>query len=276
MSPAFRRMALPFITELRPDRWIFIIGCYNSGTSLLKSVLAQHEEISVLPGRGGIYAEELERAETYGWTRMWHKCFEELRMEPGPDALEIARSIQRKWALVLGGDASNVLEKSIVDGVRMPFLNAYFQPAYFIYIVRNGYAVAEGIQRKANPGFWSNQTYPDDQYPIDLCAAQWRETDRVVEMDCADLDHFLCITYEELTESPVQVTRRVTDFLGLSPIDSESISRTWNVHGVRSEIRNMNHKSFDRLSEGDLDRIESIAGEVLQKYHYERPPLAVK
>lgn len=272
MSSSFHRLALPFAPELRPERWIFILGCYNSGTSLLKSVLAQHPEIAALPARGGVYAEELERAEKYGWTRMWHKCFEKLSMEPGPEARPVAQSIKRKWALVLGGNVTNVLEKSNVDVTRIPFLNAYFRPAYFIYIVRNGYAVAEGIHRKAEPKKWNNPRY-QEEYPIGLCAQQWRETDRVVETKGTELDHFLRITYEDFTEDPIRVTRRMTDFLGLAPIYSERINQTWSVHGVHSEIRNMNSKSFNRLSKSDLDAIESTAGSVLDKYGYERPSL---
>lgn len=266
-SRAFRRIAEPFAPTIEPNRWIFIIGCYNSGTTLLKSILAEHEAITQLPARGGAYAEELEWPEAYGWTRMWHKCYDALRMEPGPGTEEIARSIRRKWELVLGGAPENVLVKSITDAVRIPFLNAYFRPAYFIYIVRNGYAVAEGIRRKATPAEWGCTRYADG-YPIDLCAEQWKESDRVVEGDRPETDCFLTITYEELAEETETTLRVITDFLDLPPLKQGEIDQVWSVHGVRSKIKNMNARSFANLSDWEIRKIKKVSKKTLGKYGY--------
>jgi hypothetical protein len=234
---------------------------------LLKSILAEHEDITQLPSRGGAYAEELEWPEQYGWTRMWHKCYEELRMEPGSEAERTAASIQRKWGMALGRNPGNVLVKSITDAIRIPFLNAYFRPAYFIYIVRNGYAVAEGIRRKANPADWGCCKYADG-YPIDLCAAQWKESDRVVEGDRSETDRFLTITYEELAEETETTLRVVTDFLDLPPLKQGEIDQVWSVHGIRSKIKNMNPKSFASLSDWEIRKIEEVSGDTLEKYNY--------
>lgn len=83
----------------------------------------------------------------------------------------------------------------------MLFLQEYFQPAYFIYIVRNGYAVAEGIRRKADLRRWKNPFY-DKNYPIELCAKQWRKTDELVEQDRRHIRRFLQIYYGELPHTP--------------------------------------------------------------------------
>ena len=265
----FRRVTAPLAPIPRPDRWIFIIGCYNSGTTLLKRILAEHEAITQLPSRGGAYAEELKRAEDCGWTRMWHQCYDELYMSPGPKAGQMARSIQRKWGLVLGSGQDNILEKSIVDAVRIPFLNVYFCPAYFVYIVRNGYAVAEGIRQKATPADWGNTQYADG-YPIALCAAQWRESDRVVERDRSKVDHFLRITYEDLTEETEKTVRKITDFLNLAPLHSEKINQEWKIHGKKSKIKNMNPKRLDSLSEWEMEIINKTAKSKLYKYGYKR------
>ena len=34
-----QRVMAPFGRELAPERWIFVVGCYNSGTTLLKEML---------------------------------------------------------------------------------------------------------------------------------------------------------------------------------------------------------------------------------------------
>ncbi|MCS3668730.1 hypothetical protein GGP77_002981 [Salinibacter ruber] len=188
-------------------------------------------------------------------------------MEPGPETEQIARSIRRKWGLVLGGAPDNVLVKSITDAVRIPFLNAYFRPAYFVYIVRNGYAVAEGIRRKATPADWGCSRYADG-YPIDLCAAQWKESDRIIGRDLPQTDHFLRITYEDLTEETEQTVQSVTDFLGLSSLQEKELNQIWSIHGVESKIKNMNRKSLSNLSRRDVYTIEEVARDTLEKYGY--------
>jgi hypothetical protein len=267
LTKAFRQAATPLAPIPNPDRWIFIIGCYNSGTTLLKSILAEHEDITQLPSRGGAYAEELEWPEQYGWTRMWHKCYEELRMEPSSEAERRARSIQRKWGMALGGKPSNVLVKSITDAVRIPFLNAYFRPAYFIYIVRNGYAVAEGIRRKADPADWGCTRYADG-YPIELCAEQWKESDRVIERNLPRTDNSLHIPYENLCEQTSKTVRRITDFLDLTPIPEKKLNRVWSIHEVDSRIKNLNGKSISNLKIEEVKRVREVARKTLSKYGY--------
>ena len=33
-----------------PERWLFVVGCYNSGTTLLLNLLAQHPSVSHMDG----------------------------------------------------------------------------------------------------------------------------------------------------------------------------------------------------------------------------------
>ena len=67
---------------LAPDRWVFIIGCYNSGTTLLKDLLAEHPHIGVLAGEGVKFSDALPRPEDFGWQRMWCQCIEQMHLDP--------------------------------------------------------------------------------------------------------------------------------------------------------------------------------------------------
>ena len=67
---------------LAPDRWVFIIGCYNSGTTLLKGLLAEHPHIGILAGEGVKFSDALPRPEDFGWQRMWCQCIEQMRLDP--------------------------------------------------------------------------------------------------------------------------------------------------------------------------------------------------
>lgn len=267
----FRRAAWRFVEPLDPERWIFIIGCYNSGTTLLQRLLWHHPAIRSMGDEGVRYTDQLERPEHHGWTRMWHRCEQAMRVEPGPGARERADRIKRDWSLIVGDGAANVLEKSVANTARVPFLAEHFQPAYFIYLVRNGYVVSEGIRRKARPGEWGNTRYPS-RYPIELCARQWVETDRVVEREAPGSGRLLTVYYEDLTEEPARELRRITSWLGLQELPISPGNRTWHIHGRAEEVRNMNPESFDRLSDEDTETITGVAGERLEKHGYPTLP----
>lgn len=260
----------PFGRDLYPERWIFIMGCYNSGTSLLADILSYHPEIGGLPNEGQYFTDQLPIAGQFGWPRMWVRCLEKVRLEPGELDDAAIRRIKRQWSIYYPRDASNLVEKSIANATRMPFLQAHFQPAYFIVITRNGYAVAEGIRRRVVPGRWGNRDYPD-QYPIALCAEQWRASDEVIDKDRPVLQRIIDLTYEELTADPGATLRVVTDFLGIDPLPESLFEESWRVRDKDEPIRNMNERSFERLSEADLDDIEAVAGDRLAQHGYHRP-----
>jgi hypothetical protein len=181
-----------------------------------------------------------------------------------------AERVKRQWSFSYPKNATNLLEKSIANTARIPLLNAHFQPAYFIYLVRDGYAVAEGIRRKAEPARWDHPVY-EEEYPIDLCAEQWKVTDEVVRQDQEVAERFIQIQYEELVSDPKSITQRITDFLGLQPIAKSKLQGKWNVSGYGKPIQNMNPRSYDRLSTHDIDKIQEVAGSLLEEYGYDRP-----
>lgn len=265
-----RKLVVPFGHDLNPQRWIFVIGCYNSGTSLLADVLARHPDVGGLPGEGQYFTDHLPMAEQFGWPRLWARCLDQVRLEPGDLDETTIRRIKRQWSIYYPRHTPNLVEKSIANATRMPFLQAHFQPAYFIVITRNGYAVAEGIRRRVVPGQWGNREYPD-RYPIGVCAEQWRASDELIEQDLPQLQRTISVTYEQLTADPVGTLRRVTDFLGTDPLPESVLDTSWQVREKAEPIRNMNHRSFERLTEADLDEIDAVAGDRLARHGYERP-----
>lgn len=263
----FIQKILPFFgRDVRPEKWVFIVGCYNSGTTLLTSILGRHPDISILPAEGTNLTDQLPRPEKFGWNRMWCRCQDKMLPGKNPNGKKIAKRIRSQWAFSFE-DRPVLLEKSPANTARMPFLNRHFQPAYFIYIIRNGYAVAEGLRRRSRPKKFGRKRY-GDHYPIELCAEQWAITDRVMQQDADKLERLLLIRYEDLAEKPETTLKTVTDFLNISQIDRENIKTAWDVHGETSRIKNMNYASFDRLLEQDIASIEAVAGDVLRNYGY--------
>ncbi len=260
-----QRLAAGYGGMPRPEKWVFIIGCYNSGTTLLARVLARHSRVQTMPGEGVVFTDVLHRPEEFGWPRLWFKCRQQMELESA-DPAGLADRIKRQWNWATIGKGSCFLEKSIVNAVRLEFLNAHFQPAYFIHLRRNGYAVAEGIQRKADPARWRNPDY-SERYPIGLCAEQWKTTEELISAQSARLDHYHSLSYEDLTASPEQEIRSVLRFLEL-PDESHLVNEKVRVHGQRRPISNLNGPSLQKLGAADIEEIERVAKDWLERYDY--------
>lgn len=247
---------------LKNKKWIFIVGCYNSGTTLLDQILASHTQISGLPDEGVIFTNQLHRPEDFGWRRMWFRCQEELNNE-NPDS----NIIKKHWSHFYDKGKELLLEKSIANTCRIPFILKNFAPVYIIHIVRNGYAVAEGIHRKAFP-LENNSFFKKGHYPIELCIKQWTYSLEEVEKHKGGINNFLEISYEDLCENTEEVLSKVTNFLNIESFSKQILTSSFSVHEKDSKIRNMNERSISRLSKEDLLKINKVAADHLDQHGY--------
>jgi len=140
-----RDLIIPFVRVPRGKTWVFIVGCYNSGTTLLDYILGCHEEISALPTEGAALTRLLARPEDLGWPRMWYKCVDRVRLDEKDTTPNVDR-LKKEWGFWFDKEKSIFLEKSIANSARIRWLNQNFDQPYFIWIIRNGYCVAEGIR----------------------------------------------------------------------------------------------------------------------------------
>lgn len=265
MQPMVQRLLLPFGHEISGKKWVFVLGCYNSGTTLLADMLQSHPRFGGFPNEGAFLTDALPYPERLGWPRMWAECASELRVPA--DDMERARRIRRQWSLWLRGDPEYVVEKTVSNVLRIDFLANTFPDAGFVYIVRNGFAVAAGIRKKANLRRWKNPRGLSE-YPIDLCARQWSETDREVRRSPLFPDRIHLVRYEELTERPQAVMNRLWRALGAEEFREQGLWDDMRVHEVRSGVRNMNARSLEDLSEEDVRIIQTVSGDELERYGY--------
>ena len=154
------------ITEVenKADKtWVFLVGCYNSGTTLLAELLSQHPDISALSTEGHFITDQFVKDYDIGLPRMWverEDLFRLTEADTGPDAIRI----KKEWGMRLDLSKQVLLEKSPPNTAKVRWLQANFENAHFVAIVRNGYAVAEGITRKADPKHLINS------WPIEMSA----------------------------------------------------------------------------------------------------------
>jgi len=252
-----------FLTlQYAPEKWVFVVGCYNSGTALLMNLLGSHPSISSLPVEGQFLTEEFPADYVLGLPRMWvlrEDLFRLTEKDQGPDP----DRIKREWAMRLDRSKPVFLEKSPPNAARTRWLQEHFEDAHFICIVRDGYAVAEGICRKAEPKHLA------EGWPLHLCARQWKRSNEILLEDSEYLRHAIWVRYEDLAEQPEAEIRRILEFLGLWKGEiGIDLSRSWEIHERRDPIRNMNEESIGRLGEEDLRIVTEEAEDLLRHFGY--------
>lgn len=258
-----RELRIALTRTPAPEKWVFVVGCYNSGTTLLAEILGTHPEISALPSEGQYLTDQFPRDHEIGLSRMWVEREDLYRLDasdPGPNV----ERLKREWGMRLDLSKRILLEKTPANSARMLWFQEHFENAHFIAIVRDGYAVAEGITRKAKP------LHRKAGWPLEMAAAQWARSNEVILNDSEKLRKFHLLTYEDFTEGPVEEIRKICEFLNLPESDAIDLRRNWSVHERKEPISNLNHRSFDRLTDGDIAIINKAAGSLLKKLGYYR------
>jgi hypothetical protein len=238
-----------------PERWVFIVGCYNSGTTLLHDMLAAHPAIGSMPFEGQFYTDQLPLPRDLGLPRLWALSPDLFRLtEDSIPDINVTR-LKRQWGAHYNDPRRPILiEKTPTNAARTRWLQRNFTNSQFIAIIRNGYAVAEGIRRKA-------------KHPIEVAARQWAVSNRIMLEDLAHVDRALVVMYESLVEAPEEEMRRMATFLDLDPADFRHGDK-WKIHEQDETVRNMNQRSLDALSDEDRSAIRQEAGDVLDRFGY--------
>ncbi len=266
----FQRIATHVGRPLEPQKWVFVVGCYNSGTSLLADLLSQHPQFCGTSNEGVALTNRLARPESFGWPRLWGPCMDELLLDPeAVHAATRAEAIKRQWSFSYSREAPVLVEKSIANGARIPFFAKHFAPAFFVHIVRDGFAVAEGIRRKARPMNYGNDRY-GSSYPLEACLDQWCLANSVIDRSLVEgvpKDNYIQLRYEDLCDDVEGSLSAICDKIGYS--ESSWLSSLSINHG--SAIRNMNKRSHDALSEDETNFLWRLAEVDFDRWGYQRP-----
>lgn len=265
LGNSWRRLKVNLTPVPVGKRWVFIVGCYNSGTTLFANMLGSHPDIAGLPTEGHFITDEFITDWEMDIPRMWCKREDIFRLNAqstGPDP----KRVMKEWAMRMDTSKPLLLEKSPPNTPRTLWLQEHFEDAHFIALVRNGYAVAEGIRRKAEP-----KQCPDG-WPIADCARQWLRSYEVIDEDSVGLKKLQWLKYEDLVADPPKHLNELAEFLGISPFDHLDGTESWSIHERDEKIRDLNRASIDRLSPADIDDINEVAGYMLDRFGYERLP----
>ncbi len=246
---------------LRAHKWCFIVGCNNSGTSLLQDILDSSGLISTFPHEGQRYTSVLARAARRGHERVWSEFIHDLRLTAADSLANVPRLLHDWMAELSPPIKEIILEKTTANAVRLKWLQEVFPQSYFIGLVRNGYAVTEGISRKGGKS-------------VERGARHWNLTNKIMLEDAKDVEHFLEIRYEDLVEKPLDVVQQVAELIGLDYEDlSQGIARQYSLDAIvdplMKDIRNYNAESIARLTRDEVSNIYNEAAEMLDYFGYE-------
>jgi hypothetical protein len=240
--------------------WIFIVACNNSGTSLLQSILKNTNQVSTMEHEGQRYTRMLGRATKKGYERVWSEYLDELRLT-SDDSLENLPRLIHDWMRELSIPLNNmIVEKTTANSVRMLWLQAAFPNTRFIGLVRNGYAVVEGIRRKGEKS-------------IERGARHWNMVNKLMLDDSKKLNHYFSLKYENLVDKSEDTINELAEFIG---IDNhrliEAMEHSYGFSTIlgdgQQKVNNLNQESIARLSVKDKNIISNTASEMLEYYDY--------
>lgn len=209
------------------DRPLIIVAGPRSGSTLLYETLTRAPELWSIGGESHAIIEGIEA--------LHPKCrdYASNRLEAGDLSEEIAEQLRsrfaenlhdrfgRRWSAAMG--PARLLEKTPKNALRIPFLNALFPDAHFVYLVRdplpNVSSILEAWRSGRfvtyqklpgwNGGRWSLLLVPgwrdlEGKSLAEVAAYQWRTAHEQMLADLGDLgnDRWSSVRYEDFVADP--------------------------------------------------------------------------
>jgi len=289
----------------------FIVGPARSGTTLLYKVLCLHPEVAYISnwrsrfgwsglaalnrtarrmpararrawfGAGDAYAYGRRRA---SWERLFPAPVEG---EPVYTRAGVARpggpppaSVDAIVALPAAFDTirslaggSCLVSKRIANNLRIPQLHAIFPTARFVFLVRDGRAVARSLARvdwwERDLVWWYGGTpaqwRAEGRDPWEMCARNWVEELDAIEagLEAVPAEQVIRLRYEDLVREPAPAFDAVAAFLGLpdDPVWRRAVSTV--------PIHDRNEAGRGAPDGVALDTITAVQRDALARYGYD-------
>lgn len=239
---------------------LFIMGTQRSGTTLLTRILSAHPEVFI--------QNELDLPKVF---------------EDSSSTEAVIKGIEKQVYIENGSELANLVKAAPIWGLKDPQLTEYidvlrnFLPASkFIIIVRDGRGVTNSYMEN-KWGLGTNAYYG---------AQRWkREVEQQLEFMSEMPENFLFIRYEDIVTNFKPTLEQVCQFLecSLAPEMLEydkqasyyNVQRE-NVHTFKKPDKTLSEKWKFKLSQFEIDVVENVAGDLLEKLGYKKIGQPVK
>jgi uncharacterized protein (TIGR03032 family) len=223
------------------ERPIFIVSAPRAGSSMLLELLTRSPSVHTI----GIESHELfERIQGLGTAQ---RNFESNRLTAVDASPDIAAQLRDGFAPLLrdragryakaGTSGIRMLEKTPKYALRIPFLNAVFPDALFIYLYReprgnissiiDAWKSKQFITYQRLPGWsgepWSLLLIPEwkklaGQSIAEIAAAQWMAANQFILDDLSSLapERWCAVDYADIVEDPQAQAIRLCAFCGIA------------------------------------------------------------
>ena len=243
---------------------IFIVGCCNSGTTILWRALLSHTQLAG-PQSEGQDISELPSCMQHFLGKQTFRMFAHTKFGGAYHLTEkdFDKNIAERLVAVYADHYEvdkRFIEKSPANSMRMRFLQSVFPDAAFIIMIRNGLAVSEGIRRKR----WFDPDRPHMaglNTSIKEAAKQWDNANRILIKDQKLLNKSMMIKYEDLVTDTSDVLNSVLNFLNLDAQD----------FFIPTFETDHNDKQIARLTESEIHVALQIISELSIKLGYSEP-----
>ena len=235
-------------TKNRP-RYLFVLCPPYSGSTLLWKLLTTSPNVSALPAEGQ-FLPELEPI---------------MRDRPWRDELSLPwPHIKSVWQSYWDTSKPILVEKSPPHLIRAQQIANHFQPVSFIVMVRNPYAVCEGLIRR-------------NQWTAIEAAEHTLRCLQAQQKNVQQLPGLLKLTYESLTRNPAAESQRMIGFL--PELESLDIQASFKIHSIDGtldrSIVDLNPRKIAALSIDQIGDINSVLRqdmEALESWGYKLMP----
>jgi hypothetical protein len=218
-------------TEEPPRRPVFIVGCPRSGTSLVYTLLGRHEAFRSPEGEGHLLWNAFQHPRHKGWSSDRATAAD---VRPGE-----ARYLYSVIRELVG--EHRFLDKTPKNVLKIPYLQALFPDAKFLFLKRDGRDVVasliEGWEVRQTPSYRLPQRLEladyRGRYWCFVLPEGWRDYARTSIADVAAFQYASCydtaladlravdpdavkeLAFEDLLARPREVTARLLEDLAL-------------------------------------------------------------
>jgi hypothetical protein len=281
----------------RSPRPIFLIGCHNSGTTILANLIGQHPQIVNWSEAPEVWTPD---DAFLNWSVMPTPplpvpfLFDLTAYQRTPEQHgHFIPAIRNAFSLfALTRLKGRFLNKNPHISISIPYIEAAFPDARYVFIRRNGYAVVQSLLSNWRPVLkelqtptqaspWANlrqrldPAYFDD--PLQLvrqCARYWQTLDDWAWRDLqalSDQKRVYYTTYEAICESPEAILRQIFRQHGLEEKRFEWAQLHQPTRYPWTEMlpmENRNYKVWERLSQAEIEAITTEADTALARWGY--------
>jgi len=238
------------MSALNSHKTLFIQSLPYSGSTVLVRLFETSKNASVFSSQNG-EGQMIPEIRPF----MRYDSWKEDKFIPWDN---IKKIYEKNWDLT----KPVLVEKSPPNIIHTKILEEKFENPHFIIMCRNPYAWCRGVKRRT-----PERTFTE-------IAAVWLERTRYLKFNVNNLKQFLFFTYEEFTDSPEKVTKKIIEFIPeLNDIDPKDEFEIHSMLGRKKRpITNFNSMAIEKLSKNDISEISNVLSkkdDILKFFKYE-------